>query len=128
MDQALELKLKKFQKSLLTLEEAINAEENDLKQDAIIKRFEYNFELCWKIVKIFLNKQFGVDIFSPKGCFRELRKNKLFSDGETEIFLKMIDDRNEVIHTYNEDFAKELCQKIKKDYFGLLKKVYDLIN
>lgn len=128
MDNTLNLKLKKFKKARITLKEAINKKENDLIRDSVIKRFEYTFELCWKTAKVFLNKKFGVDVFSPKECFRELRKNKLISDEKTELLLKMTDDRNEIIHTYDEDLSDELYKKIKKDYYELFEIVYEILE
>jgi len=89
MDQTLNLKLNEFRETLNSLEVALKEEKNDLIRDSVIKRFEYNFELCWKTAKVFLSQKFGVDIFSPKECFRELRRNKLLSDKETELLLKM---------------------------------------
>ena len=114
MDNTLILKLKGFQKTLITLKEALNERKSDLIRDSVIKRFEYTFEVCWKTIKVFLNEKFGIDIFSPKECFRELRKNKLISDEQTELLLKMTDDRNKIIHTYDEDFSDELYEKIRK--------------
>ncbi|MFH1541378.1 MAG: HI0074 family nucleotidyltransferase substrate-binding subunit [Elusimicrobiota bacterium] len=126
MDNTLILKLKKFQKTLITLKEALDERKNDLIRDSVIKRFEYTFELCWKTIKVFLNEKFGIDIFSPKECFRELRKNKLISDEQTELLLRMTDDRNKIIHTYDEDFSDELYKKIKGDYYNLFKKIYEI--
>ena len=124
MDQTLDLKLKEFQKTLASLEMALKEQKSDLVRDSVIKRFEYTFEIGWKTAKIFLSQKFGVDIFSPKECFREMRKNKLISDEDTEVSLKMTDHRNEIIHTYNEDFSDEVCEKIKEDYFKLLGNIY----
>ena len=128
MDQTLNLKLNEFRETLNSLEVALKEEKNDLIRDSVIKRFEYNFELCWKTAKVFLSQKFGVDIFSPKECFRELRRNKLLSDKETELLLKMTDDRNEVIHTYNKDFSNELYGKIKKNYYKLIEKIYQQLK
>lgn len=130
MDNTLNLKLEELGKSLQTLAEVVNRENetDQIIQDATIKRFEYTHELCWKTAKVFLSEKFGMDVFSPKECFRELRKNKLISDKETELLIKMTDDRNEVIHTYNEQFSDELYEKIGECYFELLKKVYEVLR
>jgi nucleotidyltransferase substrate binding protein (TIGR01987 family) len=124
MDKTLKLKLKDFNKALLTLEEALKARKNKFIRDAAIKRFEYCFELAWKTAKLFLLEDYGVDSFSPKECFRQLRKNKLISDSEAEKFLEMADDRNEIIHTYNDKFAEELYQKITKKHYFLIRLLY----
>lgn len=128
MDNALNLKLKDFENAVKTLEQSLNQEEDEFIQDSIIKRFEYCFELCWKTAKFLLSEKFGVDIYSPKECFRELRRNQLISDEDAELFLEMTNDRNEVIHTYNQNFADELHEKIKKDYFRLIKKVSERLK
>lgn len=110
------------------MKEALDKAENDLIRDSVIKRFEYTFELCWKTIKIFLNDKFGIDVFSPKECFRELRKNELISDEKIELLLEMTDDRNKIIHTYDEYFSDELYKKIKKDYYELFKMVYEILE
>ncbi len=121
MADTLMLKLDDFRKALLTLEEAVRVEKNDMVRDAVIKRFEYTFELSWKTAKVFLSEKFGKEVFSPKECFRELRRQGLLSDEETELGLTMCNDRNDIIHTYQEALAEELYGKIMKEYFALLK-------
>lgn len=122
MANTLNLKLEEYKKVLTTLESALKEEKNELVRDAVIKRFEYTFELCWKTSKIFLNEKFGVDVFSPKQCFRELQKNKLLSDKETETLLQETNDGNQIIHAYGKNFSEELYEKIKKNYYQLLEK------
>lgn len=128
MDQTLDSKLKEFKKALNSLDQALREKRNDLIRDSVIKRFEYTFELCWKTAKIFLSEQHGAEVFSPKECFRELRKNKLISDEETEILLEMTDDRNEIIHTYNEKFSDRLYEEILKRYYKLIVKIYKILE
>ncbi len=123
MDKTLSLKLNEFRKSIDSLKEVLSKEKNDIIRDSVIKRFEYCFELCWKTSKVFLSDKFGVSVFSPKECFRELRKNGLISDEQTELFLKMCNDRNEIIHIYNEDLSDEIYEKIAGKYYDLLEGV-----
>lgn len=128
MDQTLTLKLAEFQKALATLQEAITLEKNAVVRDSVIKRFEYAFELAWKTGKVLLEEKFGVNVFSPKECFRELRNNIALTDDEVEILLGMTDDRNEVIHTYQEAFANKLYKSITTQYAALLKRVCTVIE
>lgn len=127
MDNTLNIKLSEFKKALDSLDAVLREEKNDIIRDSAIKRFEYCFELCWKSGKIFLRAKFGVDVYSPKEVFRELRKNQLLSDEEAELLLVMTDNRNEIIHTYNEFFSDELYGKIKDKYFAAIKNVFDKI-
>ncbi|MCK5061367.1 HI0074 family nucleotidyltransferase substrate-binding subunit [Candidatus Parcubacteria bacterium] len=128
MDSTLSLKLNKYKQALDSLEIALKEEKSALARDSVIKRFEYTYELCWKTAKVFLSKNFGVDVYSPKECFRELRKNGLVSDEETELLLMMTDNRNEIIHTYNEQLSTELYETIKEKYFILLTQIYKALK
>lgn len=127
MDSTLSIKLSDFKKAIDSLDAVLREEKNDIIRDSAIKRFEYCFELCWKSAKIFLREKFGVDVYSPKEVFRELRKNQLLSDEEAELLLVITDDRNEIIHTYNELFSDELYGKLKDKYFAAIKNAFDKI-
>ena len=123
MDQTLKLKIDELEKAIKTLKDVFEQEESDLAKDAAIKRFEYCFELCWKSAKVFLSERFGVSVYSPKECFRELAKNKIISDQDVELFLEMTDYRNRVVHTYSQNFADAIYEKIKNSYLAMLEKV-----
>ncbi|MEI6288098.1 MAG: HI0074 family nucleotidyltransferase substrate-binding subunit [bacterium] len=116
-DQTFKLKLKQFKKALLSLEESLRLRKSKLSRDSSIKRFEFSYELAWKTAKEFLRERHGLESTSPKECFKELRRQGLLNEAETEIALAMIIDRNLAVHTYNEKFADELFESIKKKYF-----------
>lgn len=126
MAKTLELKIKAYKKALDSLEVALKEKKSDILRDSVIKRFEYSFELCWKTFKLFLFEQYGVDAFSSKKVFRELRRNQLVNDEETNLLLKMADDRNEIIHTYNENFSNELYEAVAINYYPLFRKITKL--
>ena len=128
MDKTLDYKLEDFKKALDTLKVALGEEQTDFVKDSVIKRFEYCYELCWKTSKVFLSIKHGLEIYSPKECFRELRRNQHLSDEETEAMLKLVNDRNEIIHNYDESFADELYKKIVKSYYNLLNRVFKALN
>lgn len=123
MDQTLKLKLHDYSKSLLTLEESLQNPPSDLIRDAVIKRFEFTFELAWKTGKILLSEIYGIEAASPKSTFRELRRVNLLSDAETETCLRMTDDRNEIVHRYDLAFLKKVFARIGKKYSRLLQKL-----
>jgi nucleotidyltransferase substrate binding protein (TIGR01987 family) len=128
MDKTLKLKIADFNKALLTLEEALKARKNKFVRDAAIKRFEYCFELGWKTAKLFLLDSFGIDTSSPKSVWRELGVGSNFSVKDVEKALAMTNDRNEIIHTYNDKFAEELYRRIATKHFELLRKIYYLVK
>ncbi len=99
---------------------------SDVVRDATIQRFEYSFELLWKVVKIYLKDTHAIDCDSPKSCFRELRLPLKLSNMEVEACLKMADDRNLSVHTYSKEMAEKLYKRIKK-YREIAGKIYEKI-
>lgn len=128
MDQTLSLKIKEFGEALKRLKESLDQAKNEFIRDSIIKRFEFAFELGWKTAKTYLRQKQGVNIFSPKECWRELRKNDLLSVEETEIFLAMTDERNSIVHTYDQNFFEVLSEKIKVDYYFRLDNLFKILE
>lgn len=114
-------KLTQLTQALTTLDTALhdfNAATSALQhayiRDSVIKRFEYCSDLLWKTIKEYLLTIHGIEVNSPKSAYRAAHEVNFLSPEETEIFLDMVDDRNETSHTYNEEFAEELSQKITR--------------
>jgi nucleotidyltransferase substrate binding protein (TIGR01987 family) len=128
MDSALKLKLDDYKKALDGLDAVLQIAKNDIVRDSAVKRFEFTFELCWKTAKLFLREKHGLDAFSPKDVFRELRNVGVIDDRETEIILKMSNDRNLIVHTYVEKFSDYLYEAVKSDYYPLAMKIYSVIK
>ncbi len=120
--ERIEIIMKDTEKALKTLEKALKQDYNDFIRDAAIQRFEYSFELLWKSIKLWLKDREGILCNSPKGCFRELLKIEIINGGETETLLEMTDTRNLTVHTYQENIAIEMYNKLPQ-YLKLMKKL-----
>ncbi|GAE94592.1 nucleotidyltransferase [Gracilibacillus boraciitolerans JCM 21714] len=100
-------------KALSAFREIIHYHEvNDIVRDAAIQRFEFTFEASWKAAKQYLYDIEGLDLGSPKGVIRCCREVGLLSDDETILALKMVDNRNLTVHTYNEELSLEIFQQL----------------
>jgi nucleotidyltransferase substrate binding protein (TIGR01987 family) len=110
-----------FQRALL-LRDAMErdpAQLSQLEKEGIIQRFEYTFELAWKVLKDRLeNDGIEIDKISPKGVVRQAFNTKYINDAD--VWLQMIGDRNLMSHTY--DFAKfeAIIQAIRQRYLPYL--------
>lgn len=129
MDQTLNLKLRDFEKALEHLRFALEEkpDENDLIRDAVVQRFEYTYEICFKTTKLFLSQQYGIIENSPKSCFRSLLVTNLLEEEDIETLLRLIDDRNLTVHTYDEEFIVNLRSRTDS-YCQVMKKVYETIQ
>lgn len=124
MDQKLKIKLEQFQKALLTLKDVLDQPKNEYIRDSAIKRFEYCFELFWKVLRIYFLIEKGEDYKSPKDAMRGLLVFKFLTAEETETALKMVDDRNLSVHTYDEFEIEQLYGRIF-GYYELMEEVFE---
>jgi len=99
-----------YKQAVQRLQEALKAPKTDMVRDSAIKRFEFCFDLAWKLLKTLLEEKKGVICASPKDCFREAYKNGLIE--YDDFWLQMTDWRNEAVHTYSEQFAEAFYQKL----------------
>ncbi len=90
---------------------------SELEKDGVIQRFEFTFELFWKALKIFLQRQ-GVIAKTPRDCFKEAFRIDLLEDEST--FLDMLEDRNLTAHIYNKETSEKILKRIKDKYINAI--------
>lgn len=105
-------KYEQLEQALTMWKKALDAPFNDLNRDASIQRYEFSFELLWKVVQKYLKEIEGFECNSPKSCFREIRMTLGLQESEIEICINMTEDRNLSVHTYSEDMANNLYKKL----------------
>jgi len=116
------------EKALIAFREVMAIEyPTAIERDAAIQRFEFTFEAIWKTAREMLYVVEGIDIGSPKGVIRACREVNIFSDAETVAALKMVDDRNLTVQTYNESLAKQIYSRLS-GYLVLMEKWFLLIK
>lgn len=91
------------------LAEVLKMEKDPVVRDSAIKRFEIVFDLSWKATKAFLEER-GLFCTSPKSCLQEaFRQGIVENDAQ---WLKILEMRNETVHTYNQLTAEEIYQEL----------------
>ncbi|MBX9830871.1 nucleotidyltransferase substrate binding protein [Candidatus Babeliales bacterium] len=96
-------------------------------RNSVTKLFEISFDLFWKYVKEYLWGMHGIEQQSPKSVFRECFKLDFTNKTETAHLLDIVDDRNRLVHTYNEEVAIKISYKIPR-YYDLMKKLVDAMK
>lgn len=110
-----------YRKALERLGEALKQDlSSELTIDGTIQRFEFCFELAWKLAKEILSFQ-GIDAQSPRAVIKEAFENGLIKDGKG--WIDMLEDRNKTSHIYDETQAKIIYEKIKASHYPLLKEL-----
>jgi nucleotidyltransferase substrate binding protein (TIGR01987 family) len=95
-------------RALATLEELLGREPTAVERDAAIQRFEYTYEAVWKAARAYLREVEGLEPGSPKQVVRAAFNVGLLDARQAEHALAVVDDRNDTVHTYNEQLAKRI--------------------
>ena len=115
-----------FEKAVLRLESALEDDPDrlsQLEQEGVIQRFEYTFELAWKVLKDKMEADgLQLDRISPKVVIKQAYASRYIENIET--WLQMINDRNLMSHTYDSLKFESVLKTIVSDYLPLLKNWY----
>ena len=82
---------------------------DEIVMDGTIQRFELTFELFWKALRRFLQRE-GTDTASPKNTFRHAYRRALLD--QEQLWLDMLKHRNLSSHVYNAAMAQEIFVRL----------------
>lgn len=94
---------------------------SELEQEGLIQRFEYTFELAWKVLQDFLKYKGYEFVQGPNGTLQKAFEDGLITDHDA--WRRMAKARVTTSHTYNEGEAFEIAEKIFGEYSVLLKRL-----
>ncbi len=98
-----------LKKAVASLKVALAQPKDEFVRDAVIQRFEYTYELAWKMLKRYLDESEGaaaVDPLSRKDLFRLGGERGIV--GNVEAWLVYHRARNETSHVYDESKAEQV--------------------
>ncbi len=116
-----------FQKVFLKLEEAVLLSQkrslSKLENQGLIQGFEYTHELAWNMIKDYLEEQGIFGLIGSKSTIREAFKLGILKEGE--IWMNMIQSRNQTSHTYNTTLADQVVSDILHKYYYQFKEIME---
>lgn len=115
-----------FERAFLRLREALEqdpASLTALEKEGIIQRFEYTFELAWKVLKDKMEFD-GLEInqVSPKGVVSDAYAARYIDNAD--LWLQMIGDRNLMSHTYDINKFEAVIDSLRTRYLPMLDEWY----
>lgn len=112
-----------YNRALAELGEAVELSQTrkltKLESQGLIQAFEYTHELAWKTLKDFIEERGNSQIFGSKDATREAFSLGLISQGE--VWMSMVNSRNQTSHTYDESTAQQIVALILNDYYPQFK-------
>ena len=121
----MEIKLKEFKKSVDIFSYLVNVDLKSLEnvlderlihgiQNGKVQKFEYSMELCWKLIKKFLKRVDGIDAKTPKQAVKEFYLDGHVDENNYLTLIDMIDNRNLLSHTNDEEEFQIILNKFPK--------------
>ena len=118
-----------LQRALRQLEAAVNAHQampaDELMVIALIKAYEFCFELSWKTLKDLLTWN-GIDARLPREVIKQAFATGLVENGQ--IWIDMLEQRNLMSHTYDQTRAAEATRLITDRYLAELQWLRQSLN
>ncbi|MBF0216050.1 MAG: nucleotidyltransferase substrate binding protein [Candidatus Omnitrophica bacterium] len=113
-----------YEKALLKLEEILKEKpvKGSIVVDATIKRFEFTYELAWKLMQKILDHE-GIEVNSPRSAIKESFREKIITDGQG--WIEILEARNRTSHIYNETQALEICRDIENKFYDNFRALRD---
>lgn len=102
------------------LTKAIAQPEDEFIRDSVIQRFEFTYELAWKMLKLRLSLE-NIEAKTPRETLQESLQAGFITDGNAWSELQLY--RNRTSHTYDLELALTVYQYIKTNgatLFGAL--------
>jgi nucleotidyltransferase substrate binding protein (TIGR01987 family) len=98
-------RISEFQQALSQLRKALAQPKNEYIRDSVIQRFEFTYELAWKMLKLKLAFE-GIEATTPRAVFQEALQAGFIHDGNLWTDLQKM--RNLSSHTYDEKLAEQV--------------------
>ena len=116
-------KITDLEKAVHKLNESLKRDymQDDIVIDATIQRFEFTYELSWKLMKSYLEYKGNLEGSNPRAAIQESFREGIITEGE--IWLQMLQDRNLTSHTYDEGTAIKIYNNIKNEYAKLFEQL-----
>ena len=99
---------------------------SELEMEGLIQRFEYTFELGWKVLQDLLKYKGYEFVQGPNGTLQKAFEDNMITDHDG--WRRMAKARVTTSHTYNEGDAIEIVRKIYEEYSLLLKQLDSRLN
>jgi nucleotidyltransferase substrate binding protein (TIGR01987 family) len=124
MEEKLALYISQFESAMSQLQKSLEQPKDEFVRDSAIQRFEFTFELFWKMLKEYASFQ-GLEVRSPRESIQKAFALGIIADDD--LFLAMLESRNLAAHAYHEGTAEEIY-KCLPAYAGAMISVAELIS
>ena len=99
---------------------------SELEREGLVQRFEYTFELAWKVLQDLMIYKGYEFMLGPNGAMKMAFEDGMLSNQDG--WRKMAKSRNTLSHVYDEDEAEAIMKLVFDEYAPLLKQLDERLN
>lgn len=116
-----------FEKAYTRFNKAIACDtaNDEILRAGLIQTFEFLFELAWKTMKDKLESE-GFVLKNPRETIQQALQSHYITQGE--LWIKAMDTRNELSHTYSESMNIGAEKEIRDHYAHLFMEFYEYLK
>lgn len=111
LEQRLLTQLESLKRAVARLEEAYSLPITQIGKDATVKRFEFTFELSWKLMQAMCEYR-GKQCFGPKHCIRTAAEREFLENPQA--WFRYLEARNLTTHVYKKLEADKVYKLAKR--------------
>ena len=119
-DTRWEQRFEHYNKALVTIEKVVPGygQMSELEKDGLVKRFEFTFDLAWKVMQDYLKNAGYNDVKGPRSSITQMAHDGLI---DAFTWQEILDTRNELSHIYNEDKSRLYLDDIVNNHLPVFK-------
>ncbi len=123
MEKSYTNRFNSFKNSLASLKEAKGKDKDDsFVLSGTAMKFNLTFDLAWKLMSDIIREEHKIVDYAIGSPKETLRKAKSFGIIDDDIWLNMLDDRNNLIHDYDYLIVAEKFDEIVDKYIKVFEK------
>lgn len=115
------IKLSDLKEAITRLDEGLQTSQNELERDGVLQRFEFAFELAWKVIQEYAKFQ-GIEVVSPREAIRVGAELGIIINPEG--WFIDLQNRNLTTHIYDAKTA----EKIFRGVGDFADRVHQMVN
>lgn len=113
-------RISEYVQAVSRLEDALRQPKNEFIRDAVIQRFEFCFELAWKMLRLKLQEE-GLTANTPRETLQQALAAGILADGNGWSAMQKM--RNLTSHTYDESLAEQVYLYVAQPGVMLLRQL-----
>lgn len=115
-------RISEYVQAVSRLEDALRQPKNEFIRDAVIQRFEFCFELAWKMLRLKLQDE-GLAVNTPRETLQQALVAGMLADGNGWSAMQKM--RNLTSHTYDESLAEQVYVYVAQPGVMLLRQLVE---